>query len=159
MIRHSFSSIRLKLQTDTKDNEKDEFVAVRRDTGEKIPLKKDGCVEHLLQMLETIQSNMFDRASKQLSDNLVVTTSWETFKSQLEEQKIIQAPFCGDIGCEDIIKKDSAREESSEAGAPSMGAKGLCIPFEQPAAITNEKCVCPGCEKPAKYYTLFGRSY
>jgi len=149
----------IRIEIGPRDIEKDEFVAVRRDTGDKMPLKKDGCVEHLLQLLETIQSNMFDRASKQLSDNLAVATSWETFNSYLDQQKIIQAPFCGEPSCEDKIKKDSAREESSEAGAPSMGAKGLCIPFEQPAEITTEKCIYPGCCQQAKYYTLFGRSY
>lgn len=45
-----------------------------------------------------------------------------------------------------------------EPGAPSMGAKSLCIPFRplcelQPGA----QCVCG--KNPAKYYTLFGRSY
>lgn len=40
-----------------------------------------------------------------------------------------------------------------------MGAKSLCIPFEQPMEITADtKCVYP-CGQPAKFYTLFGRSY
>ena len=52
------------------------------------------------------------------------------------------------------------REESTEVGAPAMGAKGLCIPFKQPAEITpGMKCVHPDCNEPAKFYTLFGRSY
>jgi hypothetical protein len=40
-----------------------------------------------------------------------------------------------------------------------MGAKGLCIPFEQPKAITNQNCVHPDCKAKPLYYTLFGRSY
>jgi len=149
----------IRIEIGPRDIEKNEFVAVRRDTGEKIPLKKDGCVQQLSDMLETIQTNMLDKASKQLNDNLAVTKTWDEFNSLLEQQKIIQAPFCGEIPCEDKIKKDSAREESTEAGAPSMGAKGLCIPFKQPAEITTEKCVHPDCGKQALYYTLFGRSY
>lgn len=40
-----------------------------------------------------------------------------------------------------------------------MGAKSLCIPFEQPMEITADtKCVYP-CGQAAKFYTLFGRSY
>jgi bifunctional glutamyl/prolyl-tRNA synthetase len=149
----------IRIEIGPRDIDKNEFVAVRRDTGEKIPLKKEGCVEHLTKMLETIQSNMLERATAQLNDNMTVTTSWLTFTSMLDQQKIIQAPFCGEIKCEEKIKKDSAREEAAEAGAPSMGAKGLCIPFTQPAPITNETCICPDCDHPAKYYTLFGRSY
>ena len=38
-----------------------------------------------------------------------------------------------------------------------MGAKSLCIPFDQPKPITDQKCIISG--KKAKYYTLFGRSY
>lgn len=50
------------------------------------------------------------------------------------------------------------RDQDLEPGAPSMGAKSLCIPFQplcelQPGA----RCICG--RNPAKYYTLFGRSY
>ena len=41
-----------------------------------------------------------------------------------------------------------------------MGAKGLCIPFDQPKeSIENLQCVHPECKTKAKYFTLFGRSY
>ena len=47
-----------------------------------------------------------------------------------------------------------------EEGAPAMGAKSLCIPFEQPKLITKDtKCIKPNCCKPPAFYTLFGRSY
>lgn len=47
-----------------------------------------------------------------------------------------------------------------EEGAPAMGAKGLCIPFEQPEKLAeNQLCCHPDCKKKAKYFTLFGRSY
>jgi hypothetical protein len=41
-----------------------------------------------------------------------------------------------------------------------MGAKSLCIPFEQPKALAaGQKCIHPKCGLNAKSYTLFGRSY
>ncbi len=47
-----------------------------------------------------------------------------------------------------------------EPGAPAMGAKSLCIPFEQPKKLTSrQQCVRPGCGVVAQFYTLFGRSY
>ena len=53
-----------------------------------------------------------------------------------------------------------SRDVVVEEGAPAMGAKGLCIPFKQPAKLApNTKCIHPSCTKPAQYYTLFGRSY
>ena len=52
------------------------------------------------------------------------------------------------------------RDEVVEPGAPSMGAKALCIPFKQPQALPpGTLCVRPACRAPAKSYTLFGRSY
>ncbi|CAF1673613.1 unnamed protein product [Rotaria magnacalcarata] len=69
-------------------------------------------------------------------------------------------PFCGEPACEDLIKKDSARDAVVEEGAPAMGAKGLCIPFDQPEKLAEKQPCChPDCKNPAKYYTLFGRSY
>jgi bifunctional glutamyl/prolyl-tRNA synthetase len=47
-----------------------------------------------------------------------------------------------------------------EEGAPSMGAKSLCIPFTQPEKLKPDtKCIYPNCSKNPKYFTLFGRSY
>jgi hypothetical protein len=55
---------------------------------------------------------------------------------------MFQAPFCGDIECEDQIKEMSKADADLEPGAPSMGAKSLCIPFQQPKQITaNCKCI------------------
>jgi len=148
----------IRIELGPRDIAKGEFVAVRRDTGEKITMKKDTCESKLSELLETIQSDMFKRASKQLDDNLAVTTSWKEFLDMLDNNKIIQAPFCGNTPCEEKIKKDSAKEEV-EAGAPSMGAKSLCIPFTQPGKIDGLTCVHPDCGQAAKFYTLFGRSY
>ncbi len=73
---------------------------------------------------------------------------------------LLQAPFCGVESCEDEIKELSKKEADQEAGAPSMGAKSLCIPFNQPAQLTDQAhCVRPGCQAKPQFYTLFGRSY
>jgi len=51
----------------------------------------------------------------------------------------------------------SASEQVDDK-APSMGAKSLCIPVEQPEPITADT-LCVNCGKHAKSFTLFGRSY
>lgn len=52
------------------------------------------------------------------------------------------------------------RDVVAEEGAPAMGAKGLCIPFKQPAEIKDtDKCIGPDCTKKPVFYTLFGCSY
>lgn len=49
----------------------------------------------------------------------------------------------------------------AEVGFSTMGAKSLCVPFEQPREKlkSDELCIHPECGKPAGYFTLFGRSY
>ena len=60
----------------------------------------------------------------------------------------------------ELISWYCCRDVVVEEGAPAMGAKGLCIPFKQPADIkAGMKCVKPHCSNAPKYYTLFGRSY
>ncbi|XP_078675133.1 bifunctional glutamate/proline--tRNA ligase-like [Branchiostoma floridae x Branchiostoma belcheri] len=50
------------------------------------------------------------------------------------------------------------RDQDIEPGAPS--AKGLCIPFKPLKELQpGTKCIWEGCDKDAKYYTLFGSSY
>ena len=49
-----------------------------------------------------------------------------------------------------------------EEGAPSMGAKALCIPEDPKYArkvLDGAKCFRPGCTNKAEHNTLFGRSY
>ena len=54
----------------------------------------------------------------------------------MNKKNVILSPWCGDADCEDDIKDSSAKkddgEEEVDEKAPSMGAKSLCIPFEQP---------------------------
>lgn len=99
------------------------------------------------------------RAEKDLKSHTSVIETWPDFLKGLNQKNIILAPFCGGKECEENIKKDSAQDAVVEEGAPAMGAKSLCIPFDQPKEITNQKCCHPKCGQAAKYYTLFGRSY
>lgn len=49
--------------------------------------------------------------------------------------------------------------EAADGKAPAMGAKALCIPFDQPKVALPEKCIHPACTSKPQYFTLFGRSY
>lgn len=151
----------IRIEVGPKDMLNDQFVAVRRDTGEKYTFKRKDGTKSILDLLEAIHSSMFARAKKDLHDHLKTTTKWKEFTSYLDSKNIIMAPFCGGVECEELIKKDSAREDSeAEPGAPAMGAKSLCIPFDQPATISSaDKCIHPKCVDNPKFFCLFGRSY
>ena len=53
------------------------------------------------------------------------------------------------------------QDEAEDERAPSMGAKSLCIPFDQPKnpPIVAGETKCVACGNDAKRYCLFGRSY
>ncbi|XP_039913332.1 bifunctional glutamate/proline--tRNA ligase isoform X6 [Hirundo rustica] len=148
----------IRVEVGPRDMKSQQFVAVRRDTGQKLTLSEHEAEEKLKQILEEIHANLYSRASEDLKSHMVVASNMEDFQKELDSGKIVQIPFCGEIECEDWIKKTTARDQDLEPGAPSMGAKSLCIPFQplrelQPGA----RCVCG--KNPAKFYTLFGRSY
>ncbi|XP_004613070.2 bifunctional glutamate/proline--tRNA ligase isoform X2 [Sorex araneus] len=148
----------IRLEVGPRDMKNCQFVAVRRDTGEKLTVAEAEAETRLRVLLEDIHASLFARASEDLRTHMVVSDTMEDFQKALDSGKIVQIPFCGEIDCEDWIKKTTARDQDLEPGAPSMGAKSLCIPFQplrqlQPGA----RCICG--KNPAKYYTLFGRSY
>ena len=150
----------IRLELGPKDMKNNQAVLVRRDTGQKLTEKKDDLVTRVPVVLEQIQKEMFAKAKKELDENMVTVKKWDDFVTALDKSKIIMAPFCGVEDCEDEIKDLSKADIEVEPGAPSMGAKSLCIPFQQPASIgKGDKCVKPGCEKKPEFYTLFGRSY
>jgi len=55
------------------------------------------------------------------------------------------------------LKQSGADGEAVDERAPSMGAKSLCIPFEQDKYPDIKGLKCPQCGKDAKRWTMFGR--
>ena len=49
------------------------------------------------------------RATDDLEKHVLVTEEWEELVSALDCKMIIMPPFCVEIACEDLVKKDSAR--------------------------------------------------
>ncbi|XP_006022406.1 bifunctional glutamate/proline--tRNA ligase isoform X4 [Alligator sinensis] len=148
----------IRLEVGPRDMKNHQFVAVRRDTGQKLTFAEDETEDKLSQILEEIHANLYNRAFEDLKNHMVVSNDMDDFQKELDSGKIVQIPFCGEIECEDWIKKTTARDQDLEPGAPSMGAKSLCIPFKPLCELqAGTKCVCG--KNPAKFYTLFGRSY
>ncbi|RVE44602.1 hypothetical protein evm_010740 [Chilo suppressalis] len=153
----------IRVELGPKDMAKGEIVAVRRLTGDKLTLKRTKAPAELSALLERTHDEMFAKATKDRDARLSVHTKWNDFTEALEKKHILMAPFCGEIPCEDNIKKDSARTDddaTTDVKAPAMGAKSLCIPFEPPRQLTDsDVCIHPACKSKPKFITLFGRSY
>lgn len=148
----------IRVEVGPKDMQQHQCVTVRRDTGAKVTIPEAEVEKKLVAMLEDIQNYLFNKASNDLKTHMVAADTMEQFQKDLDQGKIVQIPFCGGIECEDWIKKTTAKDQDLEPGAPSMGAKSLCIPFS-PLKTLQPGQMCVSGKEPAQYYTLFGRSY
>uniref|UniRef100_A0A8C5M9G7 Glutamyl-prolyl-tRNA synthetase 1 n=1 Tax=Leptobrachium leishanense TaxID=445787 RepID=A0A8C5M9G7_9ANUR len=135
----------IRLEVGPRDMKNHQFVAVRRDTGEKLTIREDQAESKLKDLLEEIQINLYNRALNDLTSHMVAADTMEEFQTHLDSGKVSGLIFC-------------QKDQDLEPGAPSMGAKSLCIPFKPLKELKDgAKCVCG--KNPAKYYTMFGRSY
>jgi prolyl-tRNA synthetase len=162
--------IPLRIEFGPKDAEKGEVTTSRRDIQEKDAargsIKVDSIKEEVPKLLEQIQADMFARADKTYREHRVQLTNWDGFVPTLNGKNVVLVPHCEGDKCEDEVKAKSARTAlgdgvAEDKQAPAMGAKSLCIPFEQPEGIEpgKTKCINPDCTNPAKAWVLFGRSY
>ncbi|KAF1816900.1 prolyl-tRNA synthetase 2 [Eremomyces bilateralis CBS 781.70] len=116
-------------------------------------------------LLETIQKDMYNCIDAQYKAHRKQLTNWDDFVPSLNNKNVNIVPHCLQPDCEDTIKDLSTRKEMDgapeDSKAPSMGAKSLCIPFEQPAGIIEgeTRCINPECGRFAKKWVNFGRSY
>merc|ERR1711997_954743 len=60
----------IRMELGPRDVKAGQFVAVRRDTGEKITMKKDNCGKEVNDLLTNIQSSLFQRAKSEMDSHL-----------------------------------------------------------------------------------------
>ncbi|EPS43308.1 hypothetical protein H072_2705 [Dactylellina haptotyla CBS 200.50] len=152
----------LRLEYGPQDAKKGQVLSARRDSGEKSPISLNNLVPSVNKLLETIQNDLYQKAKHSFDSNIQKIDKWDDFVPALNQKKLVLMPFCLEEACEDDIKERSKRTDSGEAEdakAPSMGAKSLCRPFDQPTGLIPGRTKCLACEKDAKEFTLFGRSY
>ncbi|XP_067203628.1 uncharacterized protein [Linepithema humile] len=153
----------VRIELGPKEIANNEVMLVRRDTSEAQTVKADSVISKLTMLLNDIQNCLFERAKAKFDERTKLVENWNDFITEFNKNNLLLAPFCGEIECEDNIKADSASTNTSdEPGTLSMGAKSLCIPFEQPKLTTpleDLTCVHTLCGKKPKFFTLFGRSY
>ena len=153
----------LRLEVGPKDLSNQSLIAVRRDTGAKESLALNSLDQSVPMLLEQIHNDMFRKADAEFRDHRKVVLTWDEFTPTLNEKNHVIIPWCQVEECEDQIKDRSARialaGEAQDERAPSMGAKSLCIPFDQTPYPPIEGHSCPQCGRPSKTWTMFGRSY
>lgn len=156
----------VRLELGPKDVKNHQIMAARRDNGAKTTLHQVTLVSEVRDLLETIQRDMFNRAKEIRDANVVFIEEWKDFVPALDNKQLCLIPWCEKSDCEDEIKEKSSRSglaatEAQDEKAPSMGAKSLCIPMEQPVhkKLIQGETKCVSCGNDARRWALFGRSY
>ncbi|KAJ0347790.1 hypothetical protein COL154_006770 [Colletotrichum chrysophilum] len=157
----------LRLEFGPKDMANQVVSFARRDTGEKGTIPLAELSTKVPELLETIQSDMYQKAKKSFDEHRLVLNDWEKVIPALDTKNVVVIPHCLAEKCEDRIKELTNSEPPENATLPegkkqpTMGMKSLCRPFDQPEGlVTGEtKCLNPDCKDFAKEWVMFGRSY
>ena len=132
----------LRIEQGPRDIENGVVQIVRRDTFEKIEVKRDGLAQTVAKLLDEVHENMYNKAKAFMDSHIVTCNSLEEMQKALDDKCFVKTMWCGSQECEDKVKEVT--------GAPSR-----CMPFEQEQL--SDVCVC--CGKPAKKMVYWGRAY
>ena len=128
-----------------RDIKNDEVVLVRRDTGEKISVKRKGAAKKITELLELMHADLFKKAQDAASKLIAVPKDYAAFKKNITDRKVNYCAHCGDDACEGAIKEETAATTRN-------------IPFgEAGEAKKGDKCI--KCGKAAEYKVYFARAY
>jgi prolyl-tRNA synthetase len=154
----------MRLELGKKDFDKLEVRCCKRNDGQKFQVKQDNLVKEIVSLLDSIHTEMYDKALASRKEHLSEVDNWKDFMAAISKRDICMAPWCNIQACE-VEVKDRSKEESLAAMEQgdddevtlTGSAKTLCIPFDQPKLEAGAKCFA--CGKPATCKALWGRSY
>jgi prolyl-tRNA synthetase len=133
----------LRITLGSRDLENNVVEVARRDTREKLSVSLDGLDLYVRQLLEIIQSAMFDKAAKFRTDHTTIVDSWKDFVETLNNKTgFILAHWDGTAETEAKIKEETK-------------ATIRCIPLD--GDLQEGVCVYSG--KPSRQRVLFAQAY
>ena len=115
----------------------------RRDTKEKITRKIEGISEYVKELLDTIQSNLFNKALKFREENIRKVDTYTEFKEQLEKH-----------GGFFLVHWDGTKETEEKIKTETQ-ATIRCIPLDAP----EEHGVCMVTGKPSTRRVIIAKAY
>jgi len=102
----------LRIEIGPKDLEKGHAMVVRRDTGEKTPIKFDDLKTKVKEMLDLIQKDLFSKAKKFLDSNMVDVTTMDEMKKAISEKKFVSIPWCGEPNVKNRLKTNQVEQKA-----------------------------------------------
>ncbi|MGI9009971.1 MAG: proline--tRNA ligase [Nitrososphaeraceae archaeon] len=133
----------LRINIGIRDINNNNLEIVRRDTGEKILIKRVDCIKSVHFYLDQIQKSLFEKAKNIQNNNIIKISNYEEMKKILNEKGgFILADWCEKEECENSIKNET-------------GADIRLIPLEKYAS--DNKCIY--CNECSKQTVIFAKAY
>jgi len=140
---YELKGVPIRLALGPKDLENNTVEVARRDTSEKQPISFEGIAAYLQNLLDEIQTNLFEQALSFRNSHITEVNDYETFKKLLDEKGgFYSAHWEGTPETEDRIKTETK-------------ATIRCIPFDTKEELGQ--CMVTG--QPSKARVLFARAY
>jgi len=140
---YELKGVPVRLALGPRDLENGTIEIARRDNLTKETIPSDNIVPHIQNLLDDIQTNIYNRALNFRKENTFYIDTWEEFQAKLDNPGgFLMAHWDGTVETEEKIKELTK-------------ATIRCIPFDSPDE--DGKCVYSG--KASKRRVLFARSY
>ena len=139
---YELKGVPVRLAIGARDIENGTVEVMRRDTLEKKEEKLEGIAQHVAELLEDIQNNIFEKALKQRESMTRTVETYDEFKEEIEKGGFILAHWDGTTETEELVKAETK-------------ATIRCIPLD--GDTTPGFCMVTG--KPSKQRVIFARSY
>ncbi|MBN2042462.1 MAG: proline--tRNA ligase [Candidatus Aenigmarchaeota archaeon] len=130
----------LRIEIGPRDIENKQVMGVRRDTGEKMPIRRKLMVNKVRSLMEEIQLNLFEKAKERLQSSMVTAKDYEELKKHIKEKKFVKAHWCGEESCEEAIKENTS---ATVRLIESDDKRGKCV----------------HCKHPSKHLVYFAKAY
>ena len=139
---YELKGVPVRLVMGGRDLESNTVEIMRRDTLEKETVSLDGIAEHIIQLLDQIQDNIFEKARKYRDERVYECENYEEFKEKVKKGGFFLCHWDGTAETEAKIKEDTQ-------------ATIRCVPF----AYEQTEGVDMVSGKPSKYRVIIARSY
>ena len=140
---YELKGVPVRLALGPRDLQNKTIEVARRDTLTKETIQLDQITDHVVKLLDDIQTNIYNKALKFRDENTYRADNWDDFTKILDDKGgFILAHWDGTTETEEKIKEETK-------------ATIRCIPIDSP--LEDGKCIYSG--KPSRRRVLFARSY
>ncbi|HOV70889.1 MAG TPA: proline--tRNA ligase [Dysgonamonadaceae bacterium] len=139
---YELKGVPVRLAMGARDLENNTIEVARRDTLTKETVPYEGVVEHVKNLLDEIQQNIYQKAFDFRASQIREVNSYDEFKEEIEKGGFLLCHWDGTPETEELVKNETK-------------ATIRCIPFE--GDKTPGKCMVTG--KPSAQRVIFARAY